>query len=92
MTRYLHVQWQHDVDDDPVSLWSELDDTGMETRKVEVFRDGRRRRAPPTTNDTGTRLGEMPVPSIDEINNDPQFRARSVDRAAFEIEWSAAAG
>jgi hypothetical protein len=29
------------------------------------------------------------VPPIDEINRDPQFRARLVDGAAFEIEWSA---
>lgn len=27
------------------------------------------------------------MPPVDEINRDPQFRARLVDEAAFEIEW-----
>ena len=88
VTRYQHVVWTHDFHDEPVSLWSGLDDHGMEMRKVEVFRDGRPRRAPPSARDAGTRLGELPVPPIDEINRDPQFRARLVDEAAFEIEWS----
>lgn len=89
MIQYQHAIWTHDFHDEPVSLWSELDDHGMEIRKVEVFRDGRRRRAPPSARDTGTHLGEFPVPPIDEINRDQQFRARLVDGAAFEIEWSA---
>ncbi len=38
--RYLRVQWLHSHPDEPVTLYSELDDEGWEVRKVEIFADG----------------------------------------------------
>jgi hypothetical protein len=38
---YIRVRWLHDAPDEPVDLWSELDCQRFETRKVEIFRDGR---------------------------------------------------
>ena len=38
--QYIKVLWKHELADEPVLLYSELDDDHWETRKVEVFRDG----------------------------------------------------
>src|SRR6185503_15028408 len=38
---YIRVRWQHGHADEPVDLWSELDAARLETRKLEIFRDGR---------------------------------------------------
>ncbi|MGH3977321.1 MAG: DUF6881 domain-containing protein, partial [Pseudonocardiaceae bacterium] len=32
-------------------------------------------------------LGEVPTPSIDEIDSDPQFSAAEIDRDEFERVW-----
>ena len=40
LMRYWKVVWHHDFADEPVLLYSEIDDAGMEIRKVEVYRDG----------------------------------------------------
>lgn len=37
---YLRVEWVHDIPNEPVILFSELDDEMWELRKVEVYRDG----------------------------------------------------
>jgi hypothetical protein len=42
MTGYLKVRWHHELPDEPVWLFSELDDERYEVRKVEVYRNGTR--------------------------------------------------
>ncbi len=38
--KYIRVKWNHLFSDEPVLLFSELDDARWEVRKIEVFRDG----------------------------------------------------
>lgn len=38
---YLKVEWMHQWDDEPIVIYSEIDDCRRETRKIEVFRNGR---------------------------------------------------
>ena len=40
----------------------------------------------------GTRLGELPVPPLTEINLDPQFQAEAITQADFETCWIDAIG
>ena len=40
MKRYLRVTWHHDLAEEPVLIFSDID-AGVETRKVEAYRDGR---------------------------------------------------
>ena len=40
LMRYIKVKWIHSYPDEPVLLYSEIDDSGWEVRKVEVFPDG----------------------------------------------------
>src|SRR5262249_32664364 len=86
--RYLRVEWLHPDPDEPVTLYSEIDDEGWEVRKVEVFADGRLGFASATGATTATVLGEKPVPSVEEIAADPQFRAARITRKEFERVWA----
>jgi hypothetical protein len=84
---YIRVYWLHASSDDPVELWSELDVHCEETRKVEIWRDGRAGYASFDKEVGGTRLGKVAVPMVDEINSDPQFRAEIIAEADFETRW-----
>ena len=85
--RYIAVDWQHDHADEPVRLFSEVDSSGWEKRKVEEFRDGRKLHADATTRSGDTRLGEKAIPSILEISKDPQFLPREISKEEFERVW-----
>lgn len=84
---YIRVSWDHSLPDEPVLMFSEFGDQRLETRKVEVFRDGRRGWAGAVEEAGGTRLGTVPVSSLDDIARDPQFDPYEIDAAEFEAEW-----
>lgn len=37
---YLKVEWHHNFDDEATVMYSEVDSSGYESRKVEQYRDG----------------------------------------------------
>jgi len=86
---YIRVRWLHDFEDEPIDLWSELDRERFETRKLEVFRDGGIGFASASEATHRTWLGEIAVPPVDEIAQDPQFVAEEVSKEEFERRWSA---
>jgi hypothetical protein len=88
--RYIHVSWLHDDLDEPSELYSELDEESFEVRKVEVYRDGRVGFADSSESTGSTRLGLVPVPSLGEIADDPEFRPEEISRAEFEQMWDSA--
>jgi hypothetical protein len=85
---YIDVEWRHNLPLEPVRLVSELDDSRMEVRKLEFFRDGSVGRAWSEGSSLGTALSIEPVPSIDQINGDAQFLATAIDGTEFEKLWS----
>jgi hypothetical protein len=85
--KYLRVGWKHQHPDEPVILYSELDDSRFEVRKVEVFRDGRCGYAGPQVGSRGTKLGIVAVPELSEIAKDPQFEPLEITREEFEAAW-----
>ena len=85
---YIDVQWEHSAADEPVRLVSELDENRAEVRKLEFFADGRVGFASLSASLGGTVLGEGAVPSLVEINADPQFAGRSMEAAEFEELWT----
>lgn len=85
---YIRVRWLHASPDEPVELWSELDAARDETRKVEIWADGRVGYASAESVSGGTILGECPVPPMEEIAADPQFQPEIISRLAFEECWS----
>ena len=89
MTRtYFACRWQHDLPDEPVELYGELDEQRWQLRKVEVFRDGRTVILGPNDIEQGaTALDEAPVPPFSEIAADPQFEPREITAEEFEAIW-----
>jgi hypothetical protein len=87
---YLKVRWLHAHAADPVLLFSELDVDRYESRKIEVFADGRMGFAGEEGARAGTILGEQPVPPVSEIVADPQFVVEPVDEREFEAAWRTA--
>jgi hypothetical protein len=89
--KYIRVTWMHSLPNEPITLFSELDDDRYEVRKLEIFRDGSAGRASADASAGQTVLGEVPVASLDEINADPQFQAEEITQSEFEAAWSACA-
>ncbi|MBF6077144.1 DUF6881 domain-containing protein [Nocardia beijingensis] len=84
---YLKAQWHHDFDDEPVELFSEIGDDGFEVRKVEVFRDGHRDWADSSSGTGTTELGQIPVPTPDELSAETEFTALQIDAEEFDEVW-----
>jgi hypothetical protein len=89
---YITVTWLHENLIDPAELFSELDDSRYEVRKVEVFPDGRLGYADSEHESWATGLSIEALPSIGEISADPQFVARVIIASEFEQIWDRAVG
>ena len=86
----MKVEWIHDLVDEPVMLYSELDDERNETRKVEVFEDGHVEWANASRESGTTGLSYEPIPELGEIAADPLFVPHEISAEEFEAVWSAA--
>jgi len=82
--RYIRVQWNHTDPEEPVTLFSELDEERREVRRVEVFADGRIGYANERGSFGRTRLAERPISTIDEIAAIPEFEPLEITRAEFD--------
>lgn len=91
MNSYIKVRWIHDLPEEPVLLYSELDSERYEVRKVEIYLDGRKGYADASVSVGGARLGEVPVPELAEIAADPQFQPESISKVDFENVWDGTA-
>lgn len=85
--KYIKVIWKHEFTDEPVELYSELDDWNNEIRKVEVYRNGEVGYATLDLSYSNTFLSKYELPDIIEINQDKQFCATSISKDDFEIIW-----
>ena len=87
---FIAVRWLHSNSEDPIELYSELDAERNEVRKVEVFADGRAHYADANSSTGDTILGSIPIPSLAEIADDPQFVPHEIAVEEFESIWQAA--
>jgi hypothetical protein len=66
---YKRLECIHDFEDEPHFIYSELDDERYETRKVEVYKDGRMVKVSEDHPKCGSMgLAVLPIPSIVETN------------------------
>lgn len=86
--KYIKVKWLHNDSNDPVWLYSELNDASWEIRKVEIFADGSCGFADEVTESGGSSLGLEPVPPIAEIAAETQFVPTEIGREEFEDIWN----
>jgi len=86
--QYIKVEWLHDHPDEPIVLFSELDEGRWEIRKVEVYADGTMDFADEENSSGNTRLGSLPVPQLNELTS--EFRPQVITAAEFERVWAMA--
>jgi hypothetical protein len=85
--KYMLVKWTHHYDDMPVLIYSELDEDRYETRKVEIFHDGRKGYASEIEEFGSTGLSETEIPLISEIAEDPVLEPKEITQDEFEKVW-----
>jgi hypothetical protein len=90
MTSHFAAAWHHDHADEPVFMWHELDEGRNELRCVEEFRDGSRYRADDSHPDGVTGLSEKPMPTLDDIEAQPEFTVHPLTAQEFECIWETA--
>lgn len=86
--RYQRVRWYQGSREHPVLLYSEIDDDGWEVRRVDEYTSGHRDVASANIETGHTFLAEDRVPSLDEINEDPQFEGVTITAQEFEAVWA----
>jgi hypothetical protein len=86
--RYTRVCWIHSFPDEPIEICSEWDHDGWETRKVEIYADGTASYASTVESTGGSLLSSVRITPIEEIERDPQLRARQIDVEEFEALWT----
>jgi len=87
---YLKVEWLHELQAEPIILYSELSDERSELRKVEVFRNGVLGYAYDVDSKGTTQLSETTLPSESEIASDAQFKPTIITKEEFEEIWEKA--
>jgi hypothetical protein len=85
--KYLKVEWVHEFMNEPMLICSEIDEHRNEIRKIEMFRDGRVGYANNEIEYGGSALSEWPLPEIDEIALDDQFKPTEISKEYFEKIW-----
>ncbi|MBO3746172.1 hypothetical protein J5X84_08870 [Streptosporangiaceae bacterium NEAU-GS5] len=84
---YMKVHWLHEFPEEPTTLYSEIDDDGYETRKVEIFRDDTMTYADEGRTTGTTLLGEKPIPPLEEIRCQVEFTPNRITAEEFESIW-----
>ena len=89
--RYIRVRWIHSFPTEPVEIYSESDENGWETRKIEIFGDGSASCASSIECTGSSRLATIPIAPVQEIT-DSQFQACEVTKREFEACWERVTG
>ncbi len=84
---YIKVEWIHEFCDEPITLYSELDADNNEIRKIEIYKDGSYGYANDAIEFGGAMLSLEPLPTIDEIASDGQFKPKQITKDEFEKIW-----
>lgn len=82
-TSHLHVTWVSAKREDPCDLYYEIVN-GLERRKVEVWRDGRRGWASAFVENSESIHATAEFPALEDINSDSQFSGETISAERFE--------
>ena len=88
--QYVKVEWAHEFDNEPVTYLSEIGNDRYETRKVQIYRNGRMEWSDETHETATVGLSEVPFPSLEEISSQAEFTASLIDASDFEPAWNRA--
>lgn len=91
--KYVLAEWDHDLDDEPYRIYSELDEGRRETRRVEFYRNGitfsygaeRGNEGALTQEPFPEDLRDLPAP-----DGEGEFSAREISPSLFYEIWNQA--
>ncbi|WP_405924584.1 DUF6881 domain-containing protein [Streptomyces sp. NBC_00035] len=83
---YLKVLWDHNFEDQPSAIYSEIDAEGWEVRKVEIFRDGHSTFADRMGSTGNTILGEKEI-DIRKVQSSDGLTFTEISHQSFEQIW-----
>jgi hypothetical protein len=86
--KYIRLKWNHTNPDEPVYIFSELDDKGKEIRKIECFRNGFCDVANAEVRSGTASLTTLPLPPLAVLTRDPEFKGVEIPREEFEDVWT----
>lgn len=85
--RYMRVDWMHNFEDQPITLYGEVNDAMDEQRRIEVFLDGSMGYASSNGIEYRSFLSELKWSAKEEIEEDPQFQVSYISKEKFEEIW-----
>ncbi len=85
--KYIRVKWNHTNPDEPVWLFSELEEDGTEVRKIECFKNGFCDFAKPGESSGTTKLSTQPLPQLEVLAKDAEFEPVEITKEEFETVW-----
>ena len=92
--QYVLVEWDHDLDDEPYLVYSELDDCSRETRRVEFYRNGITFSYGGERGNEGALAAEPFPEDIRELDRgdmeEGEFTARNISPGLFYEIWNQA--
>ncbi len=86
--KYIRLKWNHTNPDEPVYIFSELDETGKEIRKIECFRNGFCDIADADRRSGTASLTTLPLPDLKVLTRDPEFKGTEITSEEFEHVWT----
>ena len=87
---YWKVEWHHDFTEEPIVLFSEIGEDGYETRKIQLYRDGRLLKADEAHENGTIGLSEIPVGDIADVAAQAEFSAWVISKSDFYEVWDQA--
>lgn len=89
---YIAIDWIHQFSDEPIKIYLELDGNREEIRKIELYINGNLGYATINTAYRGSMLSKLPVPELNEIARDSQFKALEINQEQFNEIWNEKVG
>jgi len=86
--KYIRLKWNHSNPDEPVWIFSELDEEGKEIRKIECFRNGFCDIATASGSSGTAALMTMPLPDLKVLARDPEFIPVEISKEQFDEVWT----
>ncbi len=86
--KYIRLKWNHTNPDEPVWIFSEVDENGKEVRKIECFRNGFCDIATASGSSGTAAILTLPLPDLRVLARDPEFIPVEISKDQFEEVWT----
>jgi hypothetical protein len=84
---YFHCIWFAANEDEPIEWYDELDASRCSIRCIRRYRDDRLEAFSYATDDWRDKMPEGSLPTVEVINQNPEFAATEISKDEFEVIW-----